>query len=242
MNAIGDNKARRGWIGMGKRLPRPRAVVAVSAHWETEGTKVRTAADNRQIFDMYGFPQELYDVRYEPEGSPEMAKETLRLLGSDGMEENSWGIDHGLWSVLSNIYPKADVPVVAVSIDVTADERRLYEIGRKLAPLRDEDVMILASGNIVHNLRLVDWDMQGGYLWADQVDRRIKDAVLSGNHEAILEWRKIPDARKAVPTVEHFFPFLVALGAVSSSDHAEVFNDYRELGSMSMTSYLFSES
>jgi 4,5-DOPA dioxygenase extradiol len=239
MNAIGKNRARDGWQQLGKKLPKPRVIIAVSAHWQTSGICVRTAPDNPQIYDMYGFPDELYRVHYEPAGSPADAKKALALLGASAREDNTWGIDHGVWSVLSNIFPAADVPVVMVSVDGQAGAGELYEAGRKLAALRDDGAMIFASGNVVHNLRLVDWNMTDGYGWAKAFDSTIRDAVLTGDHGRVLHFDGLENSSLAVPTSEHFLPLPAALGAVTEKDRPSVFNEYCELGSMSMTSYLF---
>lgn len=237
-NAIGDNRARRGWIELGKRLGKPRAIVAVSAHWATRGTLVRTAPENRQINDMYGFPDALYEVKYAPAGDPELAGRVIGLIG-DAVENNDWGIDHGVWSVLSNMYPDADVPVVMVSINTNAAPATLLEIGRRLRPLREEGVLIVASGNVVHNLRLTDWKNPNGVAWADAFDKTVRDAVIGGDFDTAANFLDLEDADLAVPTPEHYQPLIVALGAARTSDKVTVFNDYRELGSMSMTSYLF---
>ena len=239
MNAIGENRAREGWRRTGLALGKPRAIVAVSAHWMTKGLCVRRSDTNPQINDMFGFPEELYRVRYAPAGSVRDADRVLELLEGRAAVNNDWGIDHGVWSVLSNLYPDADVPVVMVSTDLQADAAAQFETGRKLSPLRDEGVLILASGNVVHNLGLVSWDRSDGYDWADRFDRTIRDAILAGDFRTPVEYEKLPDAAKAVPTAEHYDPLLTALGAASGKDRAAVWNEYRELGSMSMTSYLF---
>lgn len=209
--------------------------------WATNALHVRTAADNRQINDMYGFPAELYQVHYAPAGSTEYANKVLDLLGSSVTPDNSWGIDHGIWSVLSNMYPEADVPVVMLSVNVKAGAEEQYEIGKKLAGLRQEGVMIFASGNVVHNLQMVNWEMDNGYDWAENFDRYIRDAILAGNPEAVVQYDKITRSSYAVPTTEHFYPLLTALGAVLPEDKVTVWNEYCELGTMSMTSYLFEE-
>lgn len=239
MNAIGENNAREGWKKMGKELGRPQFIAAVSSHWMTEGLCVRRSDVNPQIFDMYGFPDELYQIHYEPAGSTADADRVLELLGDTASVNNDWGIDHGIWSVLSNMYPEADIPVVMISTDITARPQEQYETGRKLAQLRNEGALILASGNIVHNLGLVSWGSDHGYDWAERFDRTIKDAVLAHQFDIPVNYQKLPDASRAVPTSEHYNPFLVALGAASFEDAVTVWNDYRELGSMSMTSYRF---
>jgi len=239
MNAIGTNPARLGWQNMGKTLGKPSVIVAVSAHWMTEGTAVRRAADNPQVNDMYGFPQALYEVHYEPKGSIEVADRVLEALGGAAKVDNTWGIDHGVWSVLSNMYPQADVPVVMVSVDPDADPQQQYAIGQQLRALRDEGAMMVCSGNVVHNLRRVNWQMDDGYDWARQFDGHIKTLIQQRQHGAIVSFRQLPNHDKAIPTTEHFLPLLTALGATDERDQVSVFNDYCELGSMSMTSYVF---
>jgi 4,5-DOPA dioxygenase extradiol len=238
MNAI-EGAAREGWKNIGAAVGKPEVIIAVSAHWASDRLSVRSAADNPQINDMYGFPDELYSVRYSPAGSEKYAARALALLGGDASADNGWGIDHGIWTVLSNMYPRADVPVVMVGVNAAADAEFQFGVGKRLAPLRDEGAMIIASGNVVHNLRLVDWDMADGFPWADRFDGTVKKAILSGDFKTPVGYGAIPDSAKAVPTAEHYYPLLTALGAASDSDAVTVFNDYRELGSMSMTSYLF---
>lgn len=239
LNAIEDSRARTGWADMGKQLGKPSVILAVSAHWAARETLVSASESNRQIFDMTGFPKELYEVKYAPAGSPEFARKALNLLGDTAREDHSWGIDHGIWSILTNMYPEANVPVVMISTNTSASPEQLFEIGKRLQPLRREGAMILASGNVVHNLRLVDWSMSGGYAWADAFDRTIRDAVADGCISVPLEYQTIPGYRQSVPTPEHYDPLLVTLGAVSDTDTVTVWNEYRELGSMSMTSYLW---
>lgn len=240
MNAVGENRARKGWIEMGKRLGKPKAIVALSAHWATRGTYVLRVKKSRQIYDMYGFPDELYQIQYAPKGSPELADRVLGLLDGTAKPANDWGIDHGVWSVLCNMYPDADIPVVIVSTDVTASPEEEYEIGKRLRPLRDEGVLILASGNVVHNLRRVNFDQTDGAKWADDFDTAIRNAITAGDFTVPVHFETIPNAKLAVPTADHYYPLLGALGAADpDTDAVEVWNEYRELGSMSMTSYLF---
>lgn len=239
MNAIGNNRARTGWQEMGRKLGKPEVIIAISSHWMTDGLCVRRSDSNPQIFDMYGFPDELYQIHYEPAGSISWADKVLAALGPQAAVNNDWGIDHGIWSVLSNMYPDADIPVVMVSTDVHANAKEQYETGKKLASLRNQGALILASGNIVHNLSLVDWNNNGGFSWADAFDQAIQDALKAKDHNIPVQYNQLPDARKAVPTAEHYNPFLVALGASLREDAVTIWNDYRELGSMSMTSYLF---
>ena len=239
LNAIADNDIRRGWQEMGKRLGRPRAILAVSAHWFTYGRWVRTAAHNPQINDMYGFPDELYAVHYAPAGAPDVAARALDLLGGVATGTEDWGVDHGVWSVLSNMYPEADVPVVMVSCDGDAAPEDHLEVGRRLAALRDEGVMIVASGNVVHNLRAVDWDKSDGFAWANDFDDRVRDLILARDSDSIVRYTQLAGWQRAIPTPDHFLPLLTALGAARDDDEVVVWNQIRELGSMSQTSYLF---
>jgi len=239
MNAIENSRFRDGWRAMGARLGKPDAILAVSAHWPTRGQRVGAAAQNRQIFDMYGFPRELYEVAYAPAGSPALAARVCALLGEGAAPDESWGVDHGVWSVLCNLYPDADVPVVPLSIDLSRTPRQLFALGQRLLPLRQEGVMIFASGNVVHNLRLVDWDSAGGAPWAERFDAFVRDSILGGRPQDVLDAARLaPDWAKAVPTPEHFLPLAVALGAAGGDSRPEVWNEGCELGSMSMTSYL----
>jgi len=239
MNAIGENRSRPAWREMGLRLGKPEVIVAVSAHWMTHGLCVRRSESNPQVNDMYGFPDELYAVKYAPQSSVEMADKTLEALGGMATVANDWGIDHGVWTVLCNMYPEADVPVVMVSTDVDATAEAQFEAGKRLARLRSEGAMIVASGNVVHNLRMVNWRMRGGFDWADAFDETVKLHIQAGDYARIIDYKSIADHDLAIPTTEHFFPLLTALGAVVEGDRCEVWNEYRELGSMSMTSYLF---
>lgn len=239
-NAIdARSRARVGWREAAARLGKPKAILAVTAHWATRGTWVRTAASNPQINDMYGFPKELYQVHYEPAGAPKVASRALELLDGVARGTEEWGVDHGVWSVLCNMYPEADVPVAMVSTNVEATPEEAFALGQHLSGLRDEGVMILASGNVVHNLELVNWSNTEGETWADAFDATIRDGVTRGHFDVALGYQRLADWQLAAPTNEHYLPLLVALGAVRPGDHVGVFNDYRELGSMSMTSFAF---
>ena len=237
-NAIGDNPARRGWIDLGRKLEKPKAILSISAHWMVTSPVVRRSEVNPQVYDFYGFPQALYDVKYEPAGDLSLAGRVLELVPGS-VVDNTWGLDHGAWSVLCNIFPDADIPVVPFGVDNAKKPEDLYKIGRALKPLRDEGVMIVASGNIVHNLRRVDWGSAEGFDWADSFDRKIGDLILKKDFKAVTEFHKMEEARLAVPTPDHFYPLFYALGAAEGCKTVEAFNDYRELGSMSMTSYIF---
>lgn len=242
LNAIGDNPYRFKWKELGKYIGKPKVIIAISAHWFKDELYVRTADFNKQVNDMYGFPDELYQVHYEPKGSPEYAKKVLDLLGNSGKENNDWGIDHGVWSVLSNMYPDADIPVVMISVNVNLSPKEQFEIGEKLKPLREEGALILASGNIVHNLGMVDWRMDNVYDWAQEFDNNIKDAIINQDYEKIINYKDIENYNLAIPTTEHFIPFLNVLGLLLPSDKPIIFNEDGELGSITMTSFIFEDS
>lgn len=239
MNAIEDNEYSRTWKELGRKLERPRAILSLSAHWTTQGTHVNDAAEPQVVYDMYGFPQELYDLSYPAPGSPDLAHRVQDLLGADVTVDNRWGIDHGTWSVMCRVFPQADIPIVQVSIDRgVANEKRLA-IGRVLRPLRDEGVLIFGSGNVVHNLGMVDWSMTGGYAWAEKFDAAVKQRAIDRDFDGLLGYADFPGADLAFPTSEHFDPLLYVLGATHEDDKLTIVNDSCTLGALSMTSYLF---
>lgn len=242
MNAIEDNLYSRKWIELGKQLVRPSAVLCISAHWFTQGTRVNDSANPRQIYDMYGFPEELYKVRYPAPGSPFFAHRVLEQLGESVSTDNSWGLDHGTWSVLRRVFPDADIPVFQLSVDASATFNTHLAFGKSLSRLREEGVLIVGSGNVVHNLSRIDWRNPGGFNWAQEFDRSIKDAVLNRRLDDLLHIHQAGDsARLAVPTPDHFAPLLYIVGASDTSDRISVFNESCMYGSLSMTSYLFSD-
>jgi 4,5-DOPA dioxygenase extradiol len=239
MNAIEDNVYTRMWIKIGSSLPRPEAILAVSAHWTTEGSSISDSPNPRTVYDMYGFPSELYEVAYQPPGSPEYARMTAGLIGNVRID-NSWGIDHGTWSVLNRMYPKADIPVFQLSLDLTASRQKHHEIGQTLKPLREKNILIMGSGNIVHNLSRVNWDMDGGYPWAVEFDGYIKDKIVKRNFREVIDYKSAgPSAQLAFRTTEHFDPLLYVLGVSEPDDKLSVLNDSCTMGSLSMTCYLF---
>jgi len=241
MNAIEDNEYTRGWEAVAGQIARPKAILAISAHWTTNGTKVIDEPRPRMIYDMYGFPDELYRVSYPVNGSPEVAGLVMDILGREYVRiDNSWGIDHGTWSVLCRIYPKADIPVLQLSLDMSGSAQAHFEIGRKLGRLRDEGVLIMGSGNVVHNLAAVDWRMKGGHAWATEFDGYIRETVKGRIYEGVIDYRRAGKSSElAFFTAEHFYPLLYVLGASNEDDVLTVFNDSCTLGSISMTSYLF---
>ncbi len=222
-----------------KEYGTPKAILAVSAHWYTKGTFTQSEEHPTQIYDMYGFPQELYQVRYPVHGDPALADRIAELLGNRVAVDNSWGIDHGTWTVLVHMFPKADIPVVQLSVDSTLTSEECFEIGKKLAPLRDEGYLVFGSGNIVHNLRRVEWDNPDGTPMTRAFNDYIINAVENGTMDRILHYTKGPEAAYAVPTPEHYLPLLYCLGAADGAP-AQVFNNVCNLGSIAMTGFFWS--
>lgn len=238
MNVIEENTFTQGWKDMAQSIPRPKAIVCISAHWYGMGEKVSAAAKPETIYDFYGFPPALYQVKYEAPGAPQLAYEILGLLGEGVYLDNERGLDHGAWSVLHSMYPEADIPVCQLSVNARFTPEESYKAGRLLKPLREQEVLILGSGNIVHNLGLVNWEMQGGYAWADEFDLYIKDAIVKGEHDKVLNYSQHPAAEQAFVYRDHYDPLLYVLGATDKEDTAHVLNEERVLGSLSMTSYI----
>ena len=241
MNAIEDNKYTRGWDKIAHEIPKPKAILSVSAHWYTDGSKITDAAHPKMVYDMYGFPDELYQVEYKANGSPELAHLTKTMIEKDVKIDNSWGCDHGTWSVLSKMYPEADIPVVQLSIDGNASAESQYKIGQEISALREKGILIFGSGNVVHNLSRINWEMDGGYPWAVDFDGYIKDKIIKKQYQDIIHYEKAGESSKlAFYTPDHFYPLLYVLGALKEDDQVSIFNDSCAMGSMSMTSYLFS--
>ena len=241
MNAIEDNEYSRTWKSIGKRIPKPEAILSISAHWYTKGTKIQNEEQTETIYDMYGFPKELYEIVYNSPGSPSIAKISKELISRETEYYNSWGIDHGTWSVLVHMYPDRDIPVFQISIDAQAPAETHYKIGKELKSLREKGVLIFGTGNIVHNLRLVDWHKGSkGFDWAYEFDEYIYENIIEKNYGNILRYDELGDVAKlAVPTPDHFYPLLYTLGAVDGEDKVSTFNKSCELGSLTMTSYIW---
>jgi 4,5-DOPA dioxygenase extradiol len=240
MNAIEDNEFSRAWSEAGKALPRPKAILCVSAHWETMGTQATAMARPKTIYDFYGFPPELYAASYPAPGSPELARRVVELVRPDLVSpDQSWGLDHGTWSVLKRMFPQADVPVVQLSLDRGKSPREHYDLGRKLQPLRDEGVLILGSGNVVHNLGMIMWEDKA-FDWAVEFDAQVKKWILDDTPEPIIEYPKQGrSAALSINSAEHFKPLLYVLGARTPGEPAGFFNEKVSLGSMSMRSMRF---
>ncbi len=241
MNAIEDNQYTRAWKEIAKKIPKPDVILSVSAHWYTRDTRVNNDKEEKTIYDMYGFPKELYEIDYDVAGSPLVASLAKDLISIDTIYDNVWGIDHGTWSVLVHMYPKRDIPVFQISVDAYAPPSVHYKIGKELMSLREKGVLIFGTGNIVHNLRMVDWNMENkGFDWAYQFDDFIYENIMEKNHDNILSFREMGDvARLAVPTPDHFYPLLYTLGASDKDDKISVYNRQAEMGSLTMTAYLW---
>ena len=249
MNAIEDNAWSRAWRALGERLPRPRAILCISAHWETPGPWLTGSAAPPTIHDFGGFPQALFDVRYPAPGDPALAQRVVELLGeaASARIHPERGLDHGAWGVLRPMYPDADIPVVQLGIDSRQPGAWHVALAQRLAPLRDEDVLVVASGDIVHNLRLFDWHDTTPLPWAlrfrDRVNALIREGNLhGGNLAALADWPALgEDAARSIPTPEHYLPLLYALALARSGDTLEFFND-DVIGSLSMTSLLIAHA
>jgi 4,5-DOPA dioxygenase extradiol len=241
MNAIEDNQYTRGWKSMAEKIPKPNVILSVSAHWYTKDTRIMDGENPKTIYDMYGFPKELYEITYNTPGSPGVARLSKELISRETRYDNTWGIDHGAWSVLVHMYPDRDIPVFQISVDAFASPEEHYKIGRELRALRDKGVLIFGTGNIVHNLRLVDWHKDSkGFDWAYEFDEYIYDNIQNKNHDNILKFNDLGNiAKLAMPTPDHFYPLLYILGASYEDDKISVYNKSCELGSLTMTSYLF---
>lgn len=240
MNAIEENQYTVQWEALGARLPRPQAILSVSAHWFTPGTRVMDSPAPETIYDMYGFPDELYKIVYKAPGSPHFAHLAKNLIERKTEIDNTWGFDHGTWSVLHRIYPKADIPVFQLSVDRYASFEDHFQIGRELHALREQGVLIFGSGNVVHNLARVNWNMEGGYPWAEDFDNYIKRNILNRNNQNVIRFEQAGASASLAFTIQdHFAPLLYVLGASNEEDPVFVFNDSCVLGSVSMASYLF---
>lgn len=246
MNGIEDNEFSARWTAMAKEIPTPAAVLVVSAHWFTHGTKVTAMDFPKTIHDFGGFPKALYDVQYNAPGNPGLAKETADLLHSAHVELNhDWGLDHGAWTVIRHMYPDAKIPVLQLSIDYTKGAQYHYDLAKELYALRKKGVLIVGSGNMVHNLRMVAWDKINtpgfGFDWAIQMNDTFKNLISSGDHQQLIKYDTLGTAaRLAIPTPEHYLPLIYTLGVKGSKDSVSFFNDKAIAGSLTMTSVKFS--
>lgn len=240
MNTLETNRYTAAWSEMAASFPTPRAILAISAHWFIDQTAVTSMSHPRVIHDFYGFPQELFNFDYPVAGSPVLARQVTDLVQPDivALDDSSWGIDHGTWSVLAHMYPLADVPVVQLAIDATKPLQYHLDLGAKLAPLMDEGVLVVASGNVVHNLRQIAWDGDGkGYDWAFRFDQDA-NRLMKHSPAQLGELLESDDYRLAVPTPDHFLPLAYIAGISSAiGGQTTTFAEGCTMGSLSMTSY-----
>jgi 4,5-DOPA dioxygenase extradiol len=242
MNAIEENQFVTGFRDLAKTLPKPNAILCISAHWFTSGTKVTAMEMPRTIHDFGGFPQELFNVQYPAEGNPKLATITQELLAPTTVElDHHWGLDHGAWSVIKHLYPEANIPVIQMSIDYTKSGQYHFELAQKLSALRTKGILIVGSGNIVHNLRLVDFhnfDKDNyGFDWAIEARTVINHYLLDGNFQPLIDFEKQSKAfQLAIPTPDHYLPLIYTLGLKGKSEELSLFNDKLVAGSLSMTS------
>jgi 4,5-DOPA dioxygenase extradiol len=240
MNGIEDNEFSSEWGKLGSNLETPKAVLVISAHWLTRGTFV-TAMDKPQtIHDFGGFPQELFDVQYPAPGNPSLAKETTQLIKKTEVGlDHEWGLDHGSWTVVRRMYPNANIPVLQLSIDYRKDMQWHYDLAKELGELRKKGVLILGSGNMVHNLRIIDWQKQNtGYDWAVEINEKFKTLIKNNEHAPLINFESLGSAAKlSIPTPEHYIPMLYALGLKGEKEQVSFFNDKTMMGSISMTSF-----
>lgn len=242
MNGIEDTEFSRRWTKLAGEITLPTAVLVVSAHWFTRGTRITAMNAPKTIHDFGGFPQALFDVRYPAPGQPALALETAQLIHSAHVElDHDWGLDHGTWTIVRHMYPSATIPVLQLSIDYTKGPQYHYDLARELSALRKKGVLIIGSGNMVHNLRMAAWDRLNdtayGYDWAVGMNDTFKSLIESGNHKPLINYSSLgKDALLAIPTPEHYLPLLYTLGLQSSQDRATFFNDKTVAGSLTMTS------
>ncbi|TGK12450.1 4,5-DOPA dioxygenase extradiol [Leptospira fletcheri] len=241
MNAIGENEFTRGWAESMKGLPHPKAVLCISAHWVTRGTRITAVESPKTIHDFYGFPQELFDVQYPAPGDPELAGSISKSVSFQQIEPDyEWGLDHGTWSVLRHMIPKANIPVLQLSLDGTKPAAWHYEFAKELSHLRQQGVLILASGDLVHNLRLYDWRNEEKVPdWAKEANETFKSLILKRDAKALSEYQNLgTSAQLAVPTPEHYVPMLYSLALASDEEEISFYNDKIQ-SSVSMTSIKF---
>ena len=245
MNGIEVNEFSNQWTELAKQIDRPNAVLVISAHWYTKGTRITAMDFPPTIHDFGGFPQALFEVQYPAPGSPGLAAETASLIHStNAVLDHDWGLDHGTWSIVRHMYPNADIPVLQLSIDYTKPASFHYELAKELYLLRNKGILIMGSGNMVHNLRMIAWDKMElpgyGFDWALRMNETFKNLIQNGDHKALMEYEKLgKDALLAIPTPEHYLPLIYTLGLTSKQDQINFFNDKAVAGSLTMTSVQF---
>lgn len=245
MNGIEDNQFSQGWRKIASEIPKPNAVLVVSAHWLSNGTRITAMDFPPTIHDFGGFPQALFEVQYPAPGSPEIAMETAALLKTFHAEpDHDWGLDHGAWTVVRHMYPDADIPVLQLSIDYNKGPQYHYDLAKELYSLRKKGILIMGSGNMVHNLRMVAWNKlnepEYGYDWAFELNDKFKNLIASGNHQDLIHFSRISsNINLAIPTSEHYLPLIYTIGLQSDKEDVMFFNDKAVGGSLTMTSVKF---
>lgn len=241
MLAIQDTDLTRSWEEIAQQIGKPKAILSISAHWYTETTAVQSSLKPQQIYDMYNFPEELYAKTYPVHGNAQLSQQVQELLKEHNIQvDNTWGIDHGSWAILTHMYPEADIPVVQLSVNSKLSPAQQYELGQKLQSLREQGILIFASGNIVHNLSLISRDGSNPDLaWAKEFDNWMRDQVVARNLEQLLAYKDHPHAELAAPTTDHVEPLFYVLGATSEKDQVKVFNDDILGGALSYTSFIW---
>lgn len=242
MNTIEENEFTQGWREIADTIPRPDAILCVSAHWYIPNTMVTAMVQPRTIHDFYGFPPELYKQQYPAPGAPELAAKVSSFLTEYSIDlDTNWGLDHGTWSVLKKIYPEADIPTLQLSIDYSKPPQYHFALGQKLEFLRDQGVLIIGSGNLVHNLGAVNWNSQEfAYDWAQEFEEKITGSILKNTESTFINFDNLEVlSKKAHPTLDHYLPLLYSIGAGGLSIEPEVFNQKFVYGSISMTSFIF---
>jgi len=239
MNAIEDNEFSKGWNAMAKSFPKPEVILCISAHWETNGSFVTAMEHPRTIHDFGGFPKELFAVEYPAPGCPELADHIINTIKTTSVKPNlAWGIDHGCWSVVMKMYPDADIPVVQLSLNRDATIKSHYDLGEELISLRNKGILIIGSGNIVHNLRLIDWyNSNDGHEWAIKANEQLKQLIVNNDIDSLVDYQSLSkEVQLAIPTPDHYYPLLYILGVRKENEAISFFNDKCVYGSLSMTS------
>lgn len=239
MNAIEDNEFSARWRQMGTEITKPKAVVCVSAHWLTRGSQVTAMNNPRTIHDFGGFPKALFDAQYPAPGSPELATDIVDLMKTTNVHlDHEWGLDHGTWSIVKQMYPDANIPVLQFSIDYTKPAQYHFELAKQLLALRKKGVLIIGSGNMVHNLGILDWrNPNSGFDWAIEMNEKFKSAIENGDNQALIQYEKFGSAAKlAIPSIDHYFPLLYVMALKEKNDKISFFNDKATMGSITMTS------
>ena len=242
MYVIEENEFTETWKKLGETIPKPKSIICISAHWETRGTHVTAMQTPQTIHDFGGFPSELYEIQYPAPGNPELAKEAIKAItGTQVQADEKWGLDHGTWSFIRRMYPKAEIPVIQMSLDYNKSPKEHYELAKELASFRDKGVLIIGSGNIVHNLRKVAWDKpdyeEYGFDWVLEANEILKKLIVADDHKKLINYDLLGrEVQMAVPTPDHYLPLLYALALKNGNEELSFFNDKAVMGSLTMTS------